>query len=66
MKEKPPPRPGKGANRDPRVRLMRSANTTANYRYGMGGLPKTKGAARRQVTLPTVPWKDDGKPTKES
>lgn len=32
---------GKGANTDPRISLMRGAKTRANYRCGMGGLPRT-------------------------
>lgn len=50
---------GKGANTDPKIRLMRSAKTKANYKYGMGGLPKGKGHEPKPVTLPKMPW--DGK-----
>lgn len=40
-----PWQPGKAANKDPKLRLMRSAKTRASYSHGMGGLPrKVKGA----------------------
>lgn len=47
---------GKGANADPKVRLMRGALTRANYKSGMGGLPKTPGRSQKPITLPPTPW----------
>lgn len=37
--------PGKGANADPAIRLMRRAQTDANNRYGIGGVLKRRPAA---------------------
>ena len=47
--------------KDERLRLMRAANTKANYKYGMGGLPKGEGHKPRPITLPKMPW-DEEKP----
>lgn len=54
--------PGKGANTDPKVRAMRSAKTKANYKYGMGGLPKGDGHKPKPVTLPKMPWDKEPRP----
>ncbi len=48
--------PGKGSNKDRKVRLMRRAKTDVNYKYGMGGLPKGAGNTPRPITLPPMPW----------
>lgn len=48
--------PGKGANRNPKIQLMRGAKTAAEYKYGMGGLPKTPGRSQKPITLPPTPW----------
>lgn len=48
--------PGKGANRDPKIRLMRGAKTAVEYKHGMGGLPKTPGRSQKPITLPPTPW----------
>jgi hypothetical protein len=37
--------------------LMRSAKMVANSRFTAGGNPRPM----RPITLPTTPWKDDGK-----
>ena len=47
---------GSGANRDPKIRLMRGAKTAVEYKYGMGGLPKGAGHTRKPITLPPTPW----------
>lgn len=54
--------PGKGANRDPKIRLMRSAKTAVEYKHGMGGLSKGSGHTRRPITLPSMPWDTKPKP----
>lgn len=51
-------RSGKAANKDRKLTLMRSAKTKANYKVGMGGLPKSKGHAPKPITLPKMPWND--------
>lgn len=57
-------KPGPAANRDRRIRLMRIAQTNANYRHGMGGLPKENGHKPKPITLPKMPW-DETKPDKD-
>ena len=47
---------GKSANKDRRVTLLRSAKTKANYKHGMGGLPKGDGHKPRPITLAPLPW----------
>jgi hypothetical protein len=56
MKRKSGMVPGAASNKDPKVRLMRTAKTQVNYRYGMGGLPKGVGHAPKPITLPPMPW----------
>lgn len=46
-------KPGKAANIDPKIKLMRSAQTQANYKFGMGGLPKTH-KKPKPITLPKL------------
>ena len=47
--------PGKGANKDPKLRLIRKAMSNAGSpRYGVGGRIKTRNARKRPITLPTV------------
>lgn len=41
-----------------KLRLMRSAQTGTNYKYGMGGLPKTHKAPKK-ITLATVKCLED-------
>jgi hypothetical protein len=41
---------------DRRVTLMRAAKTQANYKHGMGGLPKGDGHKPKPITLPKMPW----------
>lgn len=48
--------PGKGASTDPKIRLMRGALTRANYKNGMGGLPKSDAQNPKPITLPKMPW----------
>lgn len=43
---------GPGRNNDPKIALMRKADTAAISNYSSGGLPKRKGP--RAVTLPTL------------
>lgn len=50
---------GKAANRDKKISLLRSAKTKANYKVGMGGLPKSGAHAPKSVTLPKMPWEKD-------
>jgi len=50
-------RPGKGSNFDPKVKLMRQANTAANNRYGVGGRLKGPGKLK-PVTLPSLKFMD--------
>jgi hypothetical protein len=42
---------------------MRGAKTRANYRCGMGGLPKSGAYAPRPITLPKMPWDDEPEAT---
>ena len=51
-----PDKPRKISKR--KLRIMRSASTTANYSHGMGGLPRKQQKAA-PITLPPVPWKSD-------
>lgn len=45
--------PGKGANSDPKIRLMRSATTHATRTYGLGGILKHR-RAPKPITLPKL------------
>lgn len=47
---------GKAANKDRKITVMRAAKTSATYKTGMGGLPKSDGHAPRPITLPKMPW----------
>ncbi len=49
-------KPGKSANVDPKITLMRSAKTKANYKYGRGGLPKAH--KPKPITLPKLKFLD--------
>lgn len=49
---------GKGANTDPKIRLMRRSKTDTGYKYGMGGLPKSKAHAPKPVTLAQIKLKE--------
>lgn len=44
---------GKGANTDPKLRVLRKAGTQANEKYGIGGRLKTQGAPK-SITLPRL------------
>lgn len=46
-------RPGKGANLDPKIRIMRAANTRATSRFCQSGAVRTKGVAAK-ITLPSL------------
>lgn len=46
----------KGANCDPKIKLMRGALARANYKSGMGGLPKCDAQKPKPITLPKMPW----------
>lgn len=50
--------PGKGANHDRKIRMVRMANSAAGNRHGIGGLEKTKAHAPRPITLAKMPWDD--------
>lgn len=51
-------RMGAGANRDPKLKLIRSAQTAATTKFGVGGRPKTIGGPRA-VTLPKLKILED-------
>lgn len=37
-----------------KLTVIRAAKTSANYKYGMGGLPKTPGRSPKAITLPKL------------
>lgn len=49
---------GKSTNADPKLRILRSASTAANYKYGMGGLPR-KNKTVKPVSLKKLKCLDD-------
>lgn len=54
-------RPGKGANADPKIRIMRAATTRATSRFCQSGAIRTKGKAAK-ITLPSLScMKTEGK-----
>jgi len=44
-----------------KLTVMRTAKTAAEYKNGMGGLPKTPGRSQKPITLPAMPWDKDDK-----
>jgi len=46
-------RPGPAANLDPKIRLLRRADTAATNRFGIGGRPKTRRKPAK-ITLPRI------------
>lgn len=51
-------KPGRGANRDPKLSAIRRGMTDALNKYGLGGLEKTR-VPRRKPGMPKMPWDTD-------